>query len=331
MIVDVEHHFRLPKEGVSGGVHRGWNADGRFQYGQGNSGADVAEHIRFMDESGIDVSILTGNMDRPTLDDVKRWNDACARAVSDHPTRFAGLACTLPFGGDAALDEIDRAVNQLGMKGVHINARPNGKFLDDSELWPLYEKVCELDVPLDVHVRTFPDGYDGLEAPWALHYVIAREFDITGAVFRVCFGGVLEAFPTLKLVMNHFGGALPAVKDRMDYYVELCGDAFYRDKALISRPWNEYFDKLYFNMAGRGRGLASVKCGLTCISPYKMMFGSDWPPNFETDPAGCRGFIDDIRTLDLPADQIDAMLGDTATALFALEPAVAAVRAAAGA
>jgi aminocarboxymuconate-semialdehyde decarboxylase len=318
MIVDLEHHFRIAREGVGNTVERTWTSDGRFRYSQGNSGADVDQHLWFMDEAGIDVSVLSGNLEGATLDGVKRWNDACARAVSDHPTRFAGLACVLPLGGDAALDELDRAVNELGMKGVHIGARPGGLFLDSRELWPFYEKVAELGVPIDIHVETFPDGYDGLAAPWALHYMLARELDITAGVFRLCFGGVLEDFPDLKLIVNHFGGGMPAIKDRVDLYVDLCGDAFYRDETLISRPWNEYFDKLYFNMAGRGNGIASVNCALTCIAPGKMMFGSDWPPNFESDPEDCKRYIEAIRGLDLSVGDIDGMLGGNAAALLGL-------------
>ena len=319
MIVDLEHHYRTAREGVSSAFERRWTADGRFQISRGNSGADVDRHLWFMDEAGIDVSVLSGQFGNATLDRVKSWNDACARVVGDQPARFAGFASALPLGGDAAFDELDRAVNQLGMKGVHISARPGGLFLDSKELWPFYEKVSELHVPIDVHVETNPDGYDGLEAPWVLHYVLARELDITGATFRLCLGGVLEDFPDLKFIVNHFGGALSALKDRMDHYVELCGDVFYRDEALTSRPWNAYFDKLYFNMAGRGRGIATVKCALTCISPRKLMFAADWPPNFENEPQDCRDFIADIRALDLPGDEIDAMLGGTAVALLGLE------------
>ncbi len=319
MIVDLEHHYRAAREGVASAVERRWTDDGQFHYSRGNSAADVDRHLWFMDEAGIDVSVLSGQFGGATLDRVKSWNDACARVVGDHPSRFTGFASAMPLGGDAAFDELDRAVNQLGMKGVHISARPGGLFLDSKELWPFYEKVAELDVPIDVHVETNPDGYDGLNAPWVLHYVMARELDITGATFRLCLGGVLEDFPDLKFIVTHFGGALPALKDRMDLYIELCGDAFYRDEVLTGRPWNEHFDKLYFNMAGRGRGIATVKCALTCISPRKLMFATDWPPNFENEPQDCRDFIADIRALDLPGADIDAMLGGTAAALLGLE------------
>jgi len=318
MIVDIEHHYRPPRPGASDVVERRWGADGSFLYSRGNSAADLDRHFWFMDEAGIDMAVLSGQFGNATLDRVKTWNDSCARVIGDHPTRFAGFASALPLGGDAAFDEIDRAVNQLGMKGVHISARPGGLHLDSKELWPFYAKVAELGVPIDIHVETNPKGYDGFDAPWPLYYVLARELDITGAAFRLCFGGVLEDFPDLKFIVTHFGGAITALKDRMDLYVELCGDVFYRDEVLTTRPWNNYFDKLYFNLAGRGRGIASVKAALTCIKPDKLMFATDWPPNFESEPRDCRNFIADIQELDLPPADIDGMLGRNAVELLGL-------------
>lgn len=216
MIIDIEHHYRPALSGVGSVVERRWAEDGSFHYSRGNSASDLDRHLWFMDEAGIDMAVLSGQFGGATLDKVKDWNDACARVIGNHPTRFAGFSSTMPLGGDPAFDELDRAVNQLGMKGVHISARPGGLFLDSKELWPFYEKVSELGVPIDVHVETNPDGYEGFDAPWALHYVLARELDITGATFRLCFGGVLEDFPNLKFIVTHFGGAVAALKDRMD-------------------------------------------------------------------------------------------------------------------
>lgn len=319
MIVDLEHHFRVARQGVDSKVERAWTADGVLQYSQGNSGADVDEHLSFMDRAGIDLAVLSGNLpDHLPIEAVRIWNDTCARAVSDHPSRFAGFACTKPAGGDDGFAELDRAVGELGMKGVHIGARPGGHFLDARELWPFYEKVAQLDIPIDVHVETYPSGFEALKAPYILSYVMARELDITATVLRLCFGGVLEDFPDLKIIVNHFGGGIASIKERMDYYVGLCAEDTFQNEALISQPWNHYFDKLYFNMAGRGPGINSLKCALTCIKPEKLMFGSDWPPNFETDPAGCKQYIEDIKALDLPKADIEAMLGGNAVALLGL-------------
>lgn len=318
MIIDLEHHFRLATEGAGTSVSRHWNDDGLLEYSQGNSGADVAGHLAFMDGAGIDLAVLSGNLGNAPLDQVRRWNDACARAVSDHPDRFAGFACTDPLGGDPAFGEMERAVTELGMKGVHISARPNGQNLDSPELWPFYAKAAELGIAIDIHVETMPDGYDVLHADWILHYVIAREFDIMNQLLRLCFGGVLEDFPDLKIIINHFGGGIAGVIERMDYYVDLFEGDIYRDKPPLRRPWRDYFGKLYFNMAGRGPGTGAITCALTCIAADKLMFGSDWPPNFESDAAGCKSYIENIRALALPKSDIEAMLGGNAARLLSI-------------
>ena len=162
-------------------------------------------------------------------------------------------------------------------------------------------------------------GFEALRGAYPRYYVMGREFDIGAATLRICLGGVLEDFPDLVMVMNHFGGGVSAIKDRVDLYWNLLGDMFYRDnKPLISKPWSYYFDKLYFNMAGRETGMAAVKCALTNISPRKLLFGSDWPWNFEDNPRDAKRYIEEIKKLSLPKEDIDAMLGGTAAALLGI-------------
>ena len=110
------------------------------------------------------------------------------------------------------------------------------------------------------------------------------------------------------------------MKERMDYYFEICGSSMWQnpDRPLITKPWTEHFNKLYFNMAGRGVGMATVRCALTNISPRKLMFGTDWPPNYENDPKGAKRYVEEIRKLDLPRDDIEAMLGGNAAQLLGL-------------
>ena len=301
MIIDLEHHIYAEEQlrktgGKAGGAVRTWDADGKLRIHRFHGSSDINRHLRFLDEAGIDMAVLTSNS-KGDLEQLRRLNDFCAKAVKENPGRFVGFARTLPLGGEPAFEELERAVKELGMKGVHIQARIEGRTLDSRELWPFYEKVSELGIPIDVHIAEEPPGFDALHAPYALYYVMAREFDICAATFRICLGGVLEDFPNLVFIMNHFGGGISAVKDRLDTYISYAGPdfPFYVDKPLISKPWTEYFNKLYFSMAGREVGVASVKASLTNISPKKLMFGTDWPPNFYDNPQGVKRYIEEIR------------------------------------
>jgi aminocarboxymuconate-semialdehyde decarboxylase len=189
-------------------------------------------------------------------------------------------------------------------------------------MWPFYEKVSELRIPIDVHITGSPAGFDALHAPYALYYVIAREFDMAASVLRVCLGGVLEEFPDLKLIMNHLGGGISSIIERLDAYSSYADQPgwsdFYFGKRLTSKPWREYFNKLYFNMAGREVGMEAVKCALTNISPKKLMFATDWPWNFDYEPEKVKQYVAEIRKLDLAKDDIEGMLGGNIARLLGI-------------
>jgi predicted TIM-barrel fold metal-dependent hydrolase len=324
MIIDVEHHAaaeELLEKGTSQSgmfCERYWDKDGKMKVLSYIESSRVEERLQFMDEAGIDVAVLSTNPLK-NLEQAVRWNNHCARMVMQAPKRLAGLASVPPLGGKPALKELERAIKDLGMKGVHIHTRNEGLHLDSREMWPFYEKAAGLGIPIDVHVTLDPSGYEAAMAPYALHYVIARELDMLTETFRLCLGGVLEDFPDLVFVMNHFGSGISAIMERMDAYMDFVGPgcpSLYQGKSLINRPWREYFNRLYFNMAGREGGMAAVKCALTTISPRKLMFGSDWPFNYDHNPQKARRFIEDIKKLDLPQDEIEAMLGGTAAKIF---------------
>ncbi|MCC6474307.1 MAG: amidohydrolase family protein [Burkholderiales bacterium] len=325
MIIDMEHHFygadKWLRPGRSDGrIDRGWiwTGDGHAARERGPE-LRIGDHLDFMDRSGIDVAVLTTNAAR-NLEQVKTLTEACAKAVKQHPGRFVGFAPVDPLGGRPALEEMERSVKDLGMKGVHISCRPDKKHMDSKEMWPFYEKVSALGVPIDVHVE-FGTDLDFLDAPYALRFTMAREYIVCAETLRVCLGGVLEQFPDLVFIVNHLGGGVSAVMERVDVYVNLMGDSFYRGKPPISKPWRQYFDKLYFSMAGREIGMAAVKCALTTISPKKLMFATDWPPNFENNPRGASQYVEAIRRLDLPREDVQDMLGGNAARLLKIQPA----------
>jgi aminocarboxymuconate-semialdehyde decarboxylase len=121
--------------------------------------------------------------------------------------RFVGLAQAPVLGDKEALREIDRSIRSLGLKGVTITSQIKGVSLDSPELYELYEKVCELDVPVFVHPALAPIGYDLLQ-DYDLPRVLGREVDLTVATTRLIAGGILDRFPKLKLVIAHFAAGL---------------------------------------------------------------------------------------------------------------------------
>ena len=327
MIVDIEHHLEPPevwkkRGGIPGQMVVQRATDGTPIRPLNDSTHDITIHLRLMDTAGIDMAVLSGT-EVDSLQEAKVFNDHFAKIVRQYPKRFAAFATTLPLGGKPALDELDRAVNELGLNGVLINAQVEGQPLDSRDLWPFYEKASALKATIFVHPSIKPSGLDACKGSYDLFRTIGREFDLALATFRLCAGGVLEEFPDLNFIMAHFGGGFSSIKERMDRYIRFLGADFWLGKPLISPPYlenyNKYFDRLFFNMAGREVGMETIACALTNISPEKLLFGTDYPPNFVDDGIGMRTYIQRIRELPLDRKSIDAMLGTNAIELLGLQ------------
>ena len=149
MIIDMEHHlatFDLLERGTSQSgkaCERYWDTDGKMKIRVFEEVGRAESHLKFMDEAGIDMAVLTTNP-ISSLEQCRRWNDFCAGLVGEHPGRFIGFATVPPLGGEQAFKELERATGELGLKGVHIWTVMEGQRLDSRELWPFFEKVAEL-------------------------------------------------------------------------------------------------------------------------------------------------------------------------------------------
>jgi hypothetical protein len=93
----------------------------------------------------------------------------------------------------------------------------------------------------------------------------------------------------------------------------------------LKRPFGEYYDMVYFDMAGFEGGAAALHCGLQGIRPERLVFASDYPQDFtgvNTDTgkgmAALRDYINAVRQLPLDQKQKDSMLSGTAAELLKL-------------
>jgi aminocarboxymuconate-semialdehyde decarboxylase len=144
--------------------------------------------------------------------------------------------------------------------------------------------------------------------------ILTREFDLGVAVTRLIAGGVVDRYPDLQFVFAHFGGGLAGYKERI-------ARSSYRFK--LPKAFDEYFDRLYFDMAGFEGSPIALRCALEGIRPERLVFATDYPQNFNnSDPRhgksvdGVKEYIEDIRRLPLPSEVKENMLGGTAARLL---------------
>ena len=177
-------------------------------------GQDPERRLRHMDELGVDVQVVSipppgaDRFSADTAPDVARIaNDALADLCRADPTRLVGLY-TLPTASiPAALDEIERATDDLGLRGFGCYSNLNGRPLDDEAYFPLYERIARLGQPIYVH-PTAPLATEatGLDIMPVLIYGWA--FDATVAMTRLVYGRVIERFPEISWVIADVGGVL---------------------------------------------------------------------------------------------------------------------------
>lgn len=279
---------------------------------------DPEAQLKDMDEAGVDVSVLSCLLGwSAPLEECQLINERLAEVQRKYPGRFVGLAQAPVLEGKPALDELDRAVRKLGLPGVTITSQVHGLPLDSAKLGDFYAKVSELDVPIFVHPAMVPKGYD-LVKDYDLARIIGREMDLALATTRIIAGGILERFPNLKFVIGHFGGGIASVKDRLVAKAYRFG--------TLKRPFDDYFNMIYFDLSGFEGGLTALHCALLGIKPEQLVFATDYPQDFtgvSTDTGrgmtALREYIAAVKNLDLDEKVKNGILGETAAKLLGLE------------
>jgi 6-methylsalicylate decarboxylase len=151
-----------------------------------------------------------------------------------------------------------------------------GKYLGNAFFRPIFAELAAREATIFIHPET-PAGYDcvacGRPGP-----LIEFTFDTCRTVTDLLFAGVFDEFPTLRFVLSHAGGALPALAPRIRQLGTLPWVA--NPQKLTSEAMAAHFAKLYFDtaIAGSAASLAPV---LQLTDPSHIIFGTDYPPASE--------------------------------------------------
>jgi aminocarboxymuconate-semialdehyde decarboxylase len=216
--------------------------------------------------------------------------------------------CTVPLqDADIAVAELDRCVNDLGMRGVEISTNVNGNDLTRAGLEKFFARVEELGVVIFMHPigTSFKDRMKD-------HYfrnTIGHPLESALAVGHLVFDGYLETYQGLKICIAHGGGYVPAYAGRFDHPYHLRDDC----RAVISKPPSEYVKKLYFDTVVFTEH--QLRYLIETWGADHIVMGTDYPYDMaETDPVG---HVDSVKDLS-DADKARVM-GSNAAALLGIE------------
>lgn len=238
--------------------------------------------LKDMDEHGVDMQVLslTNNQglelqpDRAiAVSDAKLANDVLAETIRENPTRFAGLAVLPMQDPAAAVRELDRAVNQLGLSGVLTNGQTLGHYLDEPRFYPVWEALTGHDVPLYLHPGAAPIEWPVFEGhPELLGPTYAWAAETGGHALRLIVSGLFDRFPTAKVILGHMGELLPFHLSRLDTrlpYVET-------DVKLAKKPSEYFTDNFWITTSGVMANSALLGAVLA-VGIDNIMFAIDYP------------------------------------------------------
>ena len=186
-------------------------------------GFDLARRLHDMDAMGVDVQVLSAtpqtylyNQDASLgTTTAAIQNDQIGKLVKQNPQRFMGIA-TLPMQApEKAADELKRAMTKLGLRGTMFASNIMGKNLDDPSFEPVWATAEELGAFIFIHPNNVA-GVDRMKS-YYLNNLIGNPLDTTIGAACLYFGGVLDRYPKLTVVLAHGGGFTPYQAARWEH------------------------------------------------------------------------------------------------------------------
>ena len=301
MIIDAHAHLVAPESLYA---HRAnLLADGGYhvikaKVADGDLAMAAESNVATMDTVGTDFQLLSprpyhqGHSMRPSWlvhDWIAANNDLIARTVDLYPTRFAGVAGLPITPGNPVSDafrELHRAVEELSFVGVLVNPDPSeglatGPALGDAYWFPLYEKLVELEVPMQIHSA---GCYSGRET-YSEHFITEESI----AILSMLRGDVFEHFPTLRVIISHGGGSVPYQLGRWQaeqFHPQLGGGPG-------AKPFEEKLRQFYFDTVLHYP--LALELLLRTVGPERVLFGTERPGSGSTNNPVTNAPYDDLK------------------------------------
>ena len=295
------------------GVITKFQAPGINRRGFAKQYVEIPLRLRIMDEGRVDMHALS--LTSPMvywaapefgLRLSQAFNDACSAAHLEYPERFVGMATVPMQAPGLAVQEIDRAVKLPGIRGVYMATHINGKNLDEKEFWPVYEKCEALELPIFLH----PVAPVGRERTGKYHLgnFIGNPTETGIAAASLVFGGVLDDFPKLDVMLPHAGGIFPSLIGRMDH-----GTTVRAECKHMTKPPSSYLRRFHYDTITHSDSILMNL--IRQVGADRVVMGSDCPADMSyTRP------VDVVERLDgLSEAERGGILGGNAARLLKIQ------------
>jgi len=276
--IDIHTHVPTPPGGGSSATQEQMD---RYFGGASNRGT-IEEMYEMYVELDI-FAVIFGVDAETTSGHPYTGNDYTAEIVKRYPDRFLGFASVDPHKGKAAVNEMERSVKELGLRGLKLHPISQAFFPNDTRFYPLWEKCAELGVPVLFHSGQTAVGA-GIPGGGGLKIKYAQPIHMDD---------VAADFPELNIIMAHPGvpwqeEQLSIALHKPNVYIDLSG-------------WSpKYFRPILVQYANS-------------LLQNKVLFGSDFPA---LTP---QRWLGDFENLELKPEVRQKILLDNAAKLLKID------------
>jgi predicted TIM-barrel fold metal-dependent hydrolase len=317
--------------------------------------SDVDQRLRLLDKYGTAQILAPSGPPLESIADPKKAaelariaNDSIAEIVSKHPEQFLSAVALIPTNNiEAALEEIDRCVKTLKLKGIYLftpqiifsktkkklassattdhsvgDLPTETRALDSPDLFPLYEKMAKYDLPIWIHPRTTPAFADYSTedvSKYRIWHIFGWPYHTTAAMTRLVFSGVFEKYPGIKFIAHHAGAMVPFFDRRIEVLYDTAEKVHGGgDNKLVKKKPLEYFRMFYADTAVNG-STPALECAQKFFGTEHMLFGSDAPHDYGMGEVSLKDTILSIEGMDISKGEKQAIFETNARTLLHLK------------
>lgn len=234
------------------------------------------------------------------------YNQGLRGLVERYPDRFVALASVPLQDPPRAAAVLEHAVGELKLSGAFIASNVNGRYYNSKEFDLFWGKAQELDVLVVMHPEDVA-GSERMEA-YGLRLICGNPADTALSLGFLCYGGVFDRFPNLKLCALHGGGFFPYHLGRFDQGFKVRAGTRAPE---ASAPPSAYLKNLYFDtLVYSVEALEYLK---RVAGADHLMVGTDYP-----FPLGDWMAAEKVEALSCPEEEKSAILEGNARRLLKL-------------
>ncbi len=286
-------------------VHRG--------LGAGATDDELRKRFELMDGAGIGMQVLSVTPASPhferqadAVEAARAANDEYAAITRRFPDRFRAFAALPLPHTEAALAELERAFDELGMVGAAVTTSVLGRALSDPAFHPIYAELNRRGSVLYMH----PAGC-GVESPLInghrMVWSVGAPMEDTVAIMDLVIAGIPSRYPDMKIIASHLGGLLPMVVRRVDDRIDFEAPDTPEKPSLA-------FRRLWYDTVGHNH-VPALRAAAESFGADRLLLGTDFPYQ-----PGERFYaaVDYVRRAGLSEGDVRAILDGNAARLLGL-------------